>query len=87
MIEICESRPHVPLFVVNKSNDTANASVITVAYEGAKYSIPAPPATGSDNSCSGDRSMHVLTFVAQLIAGQKAAMNVPVTGAVTAVGR
>lgn len=87
MIEICESRPHVPLFVVNKSNGTADASVVTVDYEGAKYYIPADPATGPDNSCSGDRSMHVLTFVSQLIAGQKAGMNVPVTGAVTTVGQ
>jgi hypothetical protein len=30
--------------------------------------------------------MQVLTFVSQLIAGQKAGMNIPFMGAVTAVG-
>src|SRR6185369_6145969 len=85
-IKVCESRPPVPLFVVNKSSENDN-SVVTVDYEGSKYSIPGNPANDPDNGCSGDRSMQVLTFVSQLIAGQKAGMNVPVTGAVTAVGR
>lgn len=84
MIEVCESRQLVPLFVVTKSSDH---SVVTVDYEGSKYSIPGNPATDHGDGCLGDRSMQVLTFVSQLIAGQKAGMNVPVTGAVTAVGR
>jgi hypothetical protein len=87
MIQVCESKPPVPLFVVNKSSTSDHTSVVSVDYEGSKYSIPASPATGADTGCSGDRSMHVLTFVSQLIAGQRAGMNVPVTGAVTAVGR
>src|SRR6185369_9120659 len=86
-VEVCESRPPVPLFVVNKAGANDNIPVVTVDYEGSKYSIPGNPATGPDTGCSGDRSMQVLTFVSQLIAGQKAEMNVPVTGAVTAVGR
>lgn len=87
MIEACASRPYVPLFEVNKSISNNNSSVVTVNYEGNNYSIPRNSATESDNTCSGDRSMHVLTFVSILIAEQKAGMNVPVTGAVTAVGR
>ncbi len=87
MIEVCESKPPVPLFLINRSNDNDNFPVVTVNYEGSKYSIPGNPATDTDNGCRGDRSMQVLTFVSQLIAGQKAGMNVPVTGAVTAVGR
>ena len=87
MIEVCESRPPVPLFVVKKSSGNDSFSVVTVDYEGSKYSIPGHLATDRDNGCSEDRSMQVLTFVSQLIAGQKAGMNVPVTGAVTAVGR
>jgi hypothetical protein len=87
MIEVCESRPPVPLFVVKKSGGNENFSVVTVDYEGSKYSIPGNLATDPDSGCSEDRSMQVLTFVSQLIAGQKAGMNVPVTGAVTAVGR
>jgi hypothetical protein len=87
MIEVCESRPPVPLFVVNKSSDKDNLPVVSVDYEGSKYSIPGNLATDPADGCSGDRSMQVLTFVSQLIAGQKAGMNVPVTGAVTAVGR
>jgi hypothetical protein len=87
MIEVCESRPPVPLFVVNRSSHKDDNAVVTVDYEGSRYSIPGSPATESDSSCRGDRSMQVLTFVSQLIAEQKAGMNVPVTGAVTAVGR
>jgi hypothetical protein len=87
MIQVCELKPPVPLFVVNKRSTSDNSSAVSVDYEGSKYSIPANPATGADTGCSGDRSMHVLTFVSQLIAGQRAGMNVPVTGAVTAVGR
>jgi len=87
MIEVCESRPPVPLFVVNKANNSDNFSIVTVDYEGSKYSIPGDLATDPDAGCRGDRSMQVLTFVSQLIAGQKAGMNVPVTGAVTAAGR
>jgi len=87
MIEVCESRPPVPLFVVNKTGGNDSFPIVTVDYEGTKYSIPGNLATDPANGCSGDRSMQVLTFVSQLIAGQKVGMNVPVTGAVTAVGR
>jgi hypothetical protein len=87
MIEVCGSSPHVPLFVINKSPHDDGNPVISVDYEGNRYSIPGNLASGSDSSCTGDRSMHVLTFVSLLIAEQKAGMNVPVTGAVTAVGR
>ena len=87
LIEVCGSRPPVPLFVVNQSTGNASNSVVSVDYEGSNYSIPGDLTSGSDSSCTGDRSMHVLTFVSLLIAEQKAGMNVPVTGAVTAVGR
>jgi hypothetical protein len=85
MIEVCSAKPHVPLFVVSKSAGDSS-SVISVDYDGSTYSIPRSP-SGADSSCTGDRSMHVLTFISLLIAEQKAGMNVPVTGAVTAVGR
>jgi len=87
MVVVCESKPPVPLFVVNKSSDKDTFPIVTVDYEGNKYSIPGNLSKDPGNGCSGDRSMQVLTFVSQLIAGQKAGMNVPVTGAVTAVGR
>lgn len=87
MIEICPSRPHVPLFLVSRSGGSDGQAIVSVDYEGSRYSIPGNQATGSDSGCVGDRSMHVLTFVSQLIAGHKVGMNVPVTGAVTAVGR
>jgi hypothetical protein len=85
LIEVCREKPPVPLFVVSKSTGDSS-SVISVDYDGSSYSIPGSPA-GPDSSCTGDRSMHVLTFISLLIAEQKAGMNVPVTGAVTAVGR
>lgn len=87
MIEVCESRPPVPLFLVKKENPEGRAAVVTVDYGEQKYFIPGNTAVGPDSDCSGDRSMHVLTFVAQLIAEQKAGINAPVTGAVTTVGR
>jgi hypothetical protein len=87
MIEVCESRPTVPLFVVSKSGGDDSLPIVSVDYEGTKYSIPGNLATDVDDGCRGDRSMQVLTFVSQLIAGQKAGMIAPVTGAVTAVGR
>ena len=63
MIEVCESRPPVPLFVVNKAGNNDKFSVVTVDYDGSKYSIPGNLATDPDKECSGDRSMQVLTFV------------------------
>jgi hypothetical protein len=87
MVEVCESSPPVPLFVVNKAGGNDSFPVVTVDYEGTRYSIPGNLASDPGNGCNGDRSMQVLTLVSQLIAGQKVGMNVPVTGAVTAVGR
>lgn len=88
MIYVCESRPPVPLFLVDTDRENDDFSIVKVDYDGSTYSIPSGDLTSKEvNGCSGDRSMQVLTFVSQLIAGQKAGMNVPVTGAVTAVGR
>lgn len=87
MIEVCKLSPPVPLFVVNTGGGKERYPIVSVDYQGTTYSIPGSPAAGPGNSCAADRSMHVLTFVSQLIAEQKAGMNVPVTGAVTAVGR
>jgi hypothetical protein len=73
-----------PLFVVHTSTGNHESSSVAVDYDGTRYSIPR---TDSQDPCVVDRSMQVLSFVAQLIGLQKKGEKPPVTGVVTTIGR
>lgn len=86
-IEVCESKPPVPLFLVRKSTDNDETPSVAVDYEGIKYVIPRNLITDSDNGCLADRSMHALSLISQLIGLQKKREKMPVTGVVNVIGR
>lgn len=83
----CKGKPDAPLFVVHKKTYKDISPYVAVTYEGTKYVIPRSPDDESDDGCSIDRSMHVLSFISLIIGKQKTYGQIPTTGVVSTIGR
>jgi hypothetical protein len=84
-VKVCKLEKEVPLFLIHKSTGTDSDAVVSVDFEGFKYSIPRDPLFA--DRCSADRTMQVLSLISQLIGQQKKIEQVPVTGVVNVIGR
>jgi hypothetical protein len=64
----------------------ADRSPLEVEFEGERYGVPEEPA-GADEfrQCDAESTMHVLSFVSQLLALQRSARDLPATGVVHVV--
>jgi hypothetical protein len=84
----CEKEEPTKLFVVRKAmKDEKAAPAVFVDYENNKYIIPGDPLTDSDVKCPLDSSMHVLSFVSQIMQLQKSAKDLPPTNIFNVIGR
>lgn len=88
MVDICgpdsasdqmASQP-AKLFYVREATAEDTDPYLSVTYDGKRYVIPR--LDNDSHSCEGQRTMHVLSLVEQLIALQKSSKDMPTTATV-----
>jgi hypothetical protein len=82
-VEICKGN-EAPLFIVRPATLADSNPYLKVEYDGKTYVIPRQNTDG--DLCTGQRSMHALSLLSQLIGMQKSAKDLPSTQSVRIIG-